>query len=123
MLNYKHAWFCLHGNTNWFLHVRPDTERLQSLAQKQAQEIVETTLCIKDLEDERVLAQNVINHWFGWDGMTLLCAFIKQALSPVDFNSSCVFHNKVEELLGEIKETEAEVVRWREACELEVFSN
>jgi hypothetical protein len=31
-----------------------------------------------------------------------------------------IFTAKVEELLTEIKETEAEVVRWREACELEV---
>lgn len=33
---------------------------------------------------------------------------------------SFIFTAKVEELLTEIKETEAEVVRWREACELEV---
>ncbi|CAK7337317.1 unnamed protein product [Dovyalis caffra] len=64
---------------------RSDTERLQSLTQKQAQEIAENILYIKELEDrERVLTQNV------------------------------------EELLAEIKETEAEVTRWREACELEV---
>ncbi|XVE58518.1 hypothetical protein DITRI_Ditri04bG0175700 [Diplodiscus trichospermus] len=64
---------------------RSDTERLQSLTEKQAQKIEENTLYIKELEDrERVLAQNV------------------------------------EDLLMEIKETEAEVARWREACELEV---
>ncbi|XP_022737053.1 uncharacterized protein At3g49055 [Durio zibethinus] len=64
---------------------RSDTERLQSLTEKQAQKIEENTLYIKELEDrERILAQNV------------------------------------EDLLMEIKETEAEVARWREACELEV---
>lgn len=66
---------------------RSDTERLQSLTNKQAQEIAENTLYIKELEErERLLAQNV------------------------------------EELLNEIKETEEEVVRWREACELEVVA-
>ncbi|KAG2709865.1 hypothetical protein I3843_05G236100 [Carya illinoinensis] len=64
---------------------RSDTERLQSLTEKQAQQIAENTLYIKELEDrERVLAQNI------------------------------------EELLVEIKEIDAEVARWREACELEV---
>ncbi|XP_015888623.3 uncharacterized protein At3g49055 [Ziziphus jujuba] len=64
---------------------RSDTERLQSLTEKQAQDIAENMLYIKELEDrERVLAQNV------------------------------------EELLMEVKEAEAEVARWREACELEV---
>ncbi|PON51730.1 ATP-binding protein [Parasponia andersonii] len=64
---------------------RSDTERLQSLAEKQAQTIAENKLYIKELEErERVLAQNV------------------------------------EELLLEIKETQAGVTRWREACELEV---
>ncbi|XP_021892058.1 uncharacterized protein At3g49055 isoform X2 [Carica papaya] len=64
---------------------RSDTERLQSLTEKQAQKIEENTLYIKELEDrERVLTRNV------------------------------------EELLIEIKESEAEVARWREACELEV---
>ncbi|XVF50844.1 hypothetical protein PTKIN_Ptkin04bG0136500 [Pterospermum kingtungense] len=39
---------------------RSDTERLQSLTEKQAQKIEENTLYIKELEDrERVLAQNV----------------------------------------------------------------
>ncbi|XP_030448991.2 uncharacterized protein At3g49055 isoform X2 [Syzygium oleosum] len=66
---------------------RSDTERLQSLTNKQAQEIAENTLYIKELEErERLLAQNV------------------------------------EELLNEIKETEVEVARWREACELEVVA-
>ncbi|XP_030532965.1 uncharacterized protein At3g49055 isoform X2 [Rhodamnia argentea] len=66
---------------------RSDTERLQSLTNKQAQEIAENTLYIKELEErERLLAQNV------------------------------------EELLNEIKETEEEVARWREACELEVVA-
>ncbi|KAF4400222.1 hypothetical protein G4B88_019431 [Cannabis sativa] len=65
---------------------RSDTERLQSLTDKQAQTIEENKLYIKELEErERVLTQNV-----------------------------------VEEFLLEIKETEAEVTRWREACELEV---
>ncbi|XP_065869494.1 uncharacterized protein At3g49055 isoform X2 [Euphorbia lathyris] len=64
---------------------RSDNERLQSLTEKQARQIEESVLYIKELEDrERVLAQNV------------------------------------EELLTEINETEAEVARWREACELEV---
>ncbi|KAM1183738.1 hypothetical protein ACFX13_002037 [Malus domestica] len=64
---------------------RSDTERLQSLAEKQAQQISENTQYIKELENrERVLTQNV------------------------------------EELMIEIKESEAEVARWREACELEV---
>ncbi|EEF49088.1 uncharacterized protein At3g49055 isoform X1 [Ricinus communis] len=64
---------------------RSDAERLQSLTEKQTQQVAENTLYIKELEErEAVLAQNV------------------------------------EELLTEIKETEAEVARWREACELEV---
>ncbi|XP_057481063.1 uncharacterized protein At3g49055-like isoform X2 [Actinidia eriantha] len=64
---------------------RSDTERLQSLTEKQAQNIAENELYIKELEDrEMMLTQNV------------------------------------EELLMEIKETEEEVARWREACELEV---
>lgn len=64
---------------------RSDTERLQSLTEKQAQQIAENMLYIKELEDrERVLTENV------------------------------------EALMIEIKETEAEVARWREACELEV---
>ncbi|KAK9292786.1 hypothetical protein L1049_020766 [Liquidambar formosana] len=64
---------------------RSDTERLQSLTEKQAQKIAENTLYIKELEHrETLLAQNV------------------------------------EDLLMEIKETEEEIGRWREACELEV---
>ncbi|XP_058205949.1 uncharacterized protein At3g49055 isoform X2 [Rhododendron vialii] len=64
---------------------RSDTERLQTLMEKQAQKIAENTLYIKELEDrETMLTQNV------------------------------------EEILMEIKETEEEVSRWREACELEV---
>ncbi|XAR53650.1 hypothetical protein NMG60_11022282 [Bertholletia excelsa] len=64
---------------------RSDTERLQTLTEKQAQKIAENTLYIKELEDrEALLAQNV------------------------------------EELLAELSETEKEVARWREACELEV---
>lgn len=40
---------------------RSDTERLQSLTEKQAETIEENVLNIKELEDrERVLAQNVI---------------------------------------------------------------
>ncbi|KAF5959995.1 hypothetical protein HYC85_001204 [Camellia sinensis] len=64
---------------------RSDTERLQSLTEKQAQKIAENAMYIKELEDrETMLSQNV------------------------------------EGLLMEIKETEEEVARWREACELEV---
>ncbi|KAI8564840.1 hypothetical protein RHMOL_Rhmol03G0213600 [Rhododendron molle] len=64
---------------------RSDTERLQTLMEKQAQKIAENTFYIKELEDrETMLTQNV------------------------------------EEILVEIKETEEEVSRWREACELEV---
>lgn len=52
---------CLLVVTNWFLHVRSDAERLQSLVQKQDKEIAENMLYIKELEDrERVQAQNVI---------------------------------------------------------------
>ena len=43
--------FCMSGQT---------LERLQSLAHKQAQKIVETTLCIKDLKDEWVVAQDLM---------------------------------------------------------------
>ncbi|KAF5731186.1 putative ATP binding protein [Tripterygium wilfordii] len=64
---------------------RSDTERLQSLVEKQGKDLADNTMYVKELEGrERVLAQNV------------------------------------EELLMEINESEAEVVRWREACELEV---
>lgn len=45
----------------FLIYARSDTERLQSLTEKQAQQIAENTLYIKELEDrERVLAQNVI---------------------------------------------------------------
>ncbi|GFZ15359.1 pyruvate decarboxylase-2 [Actinidia rufa] len=64
-----------------------DTERLQSLTEKQAQNIAENALYVKELENrEMMLIQNV------------------------------------EELLLEIKETEEEVARWWETCELEVDS-
>ncbi|PRQ60124.1 hypothetical protein RchiOBHm_Chr1g0377801 [Rosa chinensis] len=64
---------------------RSDTERLQSLTEKQAQQIAENMLYIKELEDrERVLTENV------------------------------------EAQMIEMKDAEAEVARWREACELEV---
>ncbi|XP_048326595.2 uncharacterized protein At3g49055-like [Ziziphus jujuba] len=64
---------------------RSNTEDLQSLTEKQAQDIAENMLHIRELEDrEWVLAKNV------------------------------------EELLMKVKQTEAEVGRWREACELEV---
>ncbi|PSR93459.1 hypothetical protein CEY00_Acc28073 [Actinidia chinensis var. chinensis] len=64
---------------------RSDTERLQSLTEKQAQNIAENALYVKGLENrEMMLIQNV------------------------------------EELLVEIKETEEEVARWWETCELEV---
>ncbi|KAK4796071.1 hypothetical protein SAY86_028397 [Trapa natans] len=66
---------------------RSDNERLESLTTKQAQQISENSLYIKELEErERLLAQNI------------------------------------EELLVDIKETETEVARWREACELEVVA-
>ncbi|KAH7538052.1 hypothetical protein FEM48_Zijuj03G0158300 [Ziziphus jujuba var. spinosa] len=66
---------------------RSNNEHLQSLTKKQAQDIVENMLYIKELENrERMLAQNV------------------------------------EGLMVKIKEAEAEVVRWREACELEIES-
>ncbi|GMY39576.1 ATP binding protein, putative, partial [Fagus crenata] len=94
-----------------------DTERLQSLTEKQAQQITENTQYIKELEDrERVLVQNVIIYFIKklkifWciPGAYLVISDI------IAFN--CY---KVEELLMEIKETEAEVARWKEACELEV---
>ncbi|XP_057249271.1 uncharacterized protein At3g49055, partial [Beta vulgaris subsp. vulgaris] len=64
---------------------RSDTERLLSLTEKQAQQISEQTVYVKELEDrEKILTQNV------------------------------------EELVDEIKATEEEVERWKEACELEV---
>ncbi|KAH7538060.1 hypothetical protein FEM48_Zijuj03G0159100 [Ziziphus jujuba var. spinosa] len=66
---------------------RSNNEHLQSLTKKQAQDIVENMLYIKELEDrERMLGQNV------------------------------------EGLMVKIKEAEAEVARWREACELEIES-
>ncbi|KAL6127142.1 hypothetical protein ACLB2K_075185 [Fragaria x ananassa] len=64
---------------------RSDTERLQSLTEKQTQQIAENMLYIKELEDrERILTENVEAH------------------------------------MSEMKDAEAEVARWREACELEV---
>ncbi|KAH7538048.1 hypothetical protein FEM48_Zijuj03G0157900 [Ziziphus jujuba var. spinosa] len=64
---------------------RSNTEDLQSLTEKQAQDIALNMLHFKELEDrERVLAKNV------------------------------------EELLMKIKQTEVEIARCREACELEV---
>ncbi|KAL6132032.1 hypothetical protein ACLB2K_070403 [Fragaria x ananassa] len=64
---------------------RSDTERLQSLTEKQTQQIAENMLYIKELEDrERLLTENVEAH------------------------------------MSEMKDAEAEVARWREACELEV---
>ena len=46
---------------NQLFYARSDTERLQSLTQKQSKEIAENTLYIKELEDrEMMLAQNVI---------------------------------------------------------------
>ncbi|XP_050385419.1 uncharacterized protein At3g49055 [Argentina anserina] len=64
---------------------RSDTERLQTLTEKQTQQIAENMLYIKELEDrERVLTENVEAH------------------------------------MSEMKDAEAEVARWREACELEV---
>ena len=42
---------------------RSDTERLQSLAEKQARDIAENGLYIEELEyRERVLAQNVVSY-------------------------------------------------------------
>ncbi|XP_047328481.1 uncharacterized protein At3g49055 [Impatiens glandulifera] len=64
---------------------RSDTERLQSLTEKQSHTILENTMYIRELEHrESLLAQHV------------------------------------EELVQEIKESEQEAARWREACELEV---
>ncbi|KAK9724646.1 hypothetical protein RND81_05G089300 [Saponaria officinalis] len=64
---------------------RLDSERLQSLNEKQAQTVTEQTVYIKDLEDKK---RRLTLH--------------------------------VKELLTEIKSTEEDVERWREACELEV---
>ncbi|XWS50492.1 hypothetical protein CRYUN_Cryun12cG0091800 [Craigia yunnanensis] len=77
---------------------RSDAERLQYLTQKQAQKIEENTLYIKELEDGEDFSSKCKT------GMNVLSASLES----------------VEELLMEIKETEAEVARWREACELEV---
>ncbi|KAK1283961.1 Uncharacterized protein QJS10_CPB21g00427 [Acorus calamus] len=64
---------------------RSDSERLQRLSEKQAQQITENALYIVDLEErESLLTQHV------------------------------------EDLMSEIREAEEEVVRWREACEMEV---
>ena len=109
-----YIWF---SSTYYLVYARSDTERLQSLTEKQAQQITENTQYIKELEDrERVLVQNVIIYFIKklkifWciPGAYLVISDI------IAFN--CY---KVEELLMEIKETEAEVARWREACELEV---
>jgi hypothetical protein len=77
---------CLLVITNWFLHVRSDAERLQSLVQKQDKEIAENILYIKELEDrERVQAQNVII------GLIEI-AFIKQVPFLADFNSYVLFY-------------------------------
>ncbi|KAK1308642.1 Uncharacterized protein QJS10_CPA09g01705 [Acorus calamus] len=67
------------------LFPRSDSEHLQRLSEKQAQQITENALYIKDLEErESLLTQHV------------------------------------EDLMSEIREAEEEVVRWREACEMEV---
>lgn len=51
-------WF---SSTYYLVYARSDTERLQSLTEKQAQQITGNTLYIKELEDrERALIQNVI---------------------------------------------------------------
>ncbi|KAK1260467.1 hypothetical protein QJS04_geneDACA002032 [Acorus gramineus] len=64
---------------------RSDSERLQHLSEKQAQQITENALYIKDLEErDSLLTQHM------------------------------------EDLMSEIREIEEEVVRWREACEMEV---
>lgn len=48
------------GVIDYCCYARSDTERLQSLTEKQAQKLEENTLYIKELEDrEMVLAQNV----------------------------------------------------------------
>ena len=45
---------------NYLFNPRSDTERLQSLTEKQAQNIAENELYIKELEDrEMMLTQNV----------------------------------------------------------------
>lgn len=50
---------------NYCCYARSDTERLQSLTEKQAQKLEENTLYIRELEErERVLAQSVsIRHF------------------------------------------------------------
>ena len=52
------TWFSI---TYYLVHARSDTESLQSLTEKQAQQITENTLYTKELEvRERALIQNVI---------------------------------------------------------------
>lgn len=105
--------------------VRSDNERLQSLTTKQAQEITENALYIKELEErERLLAQNVmiwsINEQD--DFFFSLSKYLKSretAILCANF-VICCFQWKIEDLLIDIRETETEVARWREACELEV---
>lgn len=75
---------------------------------------------IKELEErERVLSQNVVS-LKSFINITLLPLMMLSISFLADLCPSFMAINKVEELLMEIKETEAEVVRWREACELEV---
>lgn len=90
--------------------------------EKQAQKIAENTLYIKELEDrETMLTQNV-SYLFCIisDAYVVYIPYVKH----LEFSSIhiffCILFLKVEEILTEIKETEEEVSRWREACELEV---
>lgn len=114
MLEYILSGFLL---LNYRLFARSDTERLQSLTEKQAQDIAENMLYIKELEDrERMLAQNVV---ISPDKKCYGCLLCIPAVCAF-FLIPSFYECKVEELLMEVKETEAEVARWREACELEV---
>ncbi|KAH7538044.1 hypothetical protein FEM48_Zijuj03G0157500 [Ziziphus jujuba var. spinosa] len=88
---------------------RSSTEHLQSLTEKQAQDFAENMLYIKELEDrEKKLAQNVV----------ILVA--KKCYGCLPCIIPSFYECKVEELLLKIKQTEAEVARWKEACELDV---
>lgn len=71
---------------------------------------------IKQLEDrERVLTQNVL-----CSSSRLLIKYALFLFIILSLTCSIFTSQKVEELLTTVKETEVEVARWREACELEV---
>lgn len=50
----------------------------------------------------------------------MLYVYLKLFSDSSIYDFFCTLFHKVEELLTEIKETEEDVSRWREACELEV---